>query len=195
MTRVTKEEVRPGGRKPGIRKWGVLTSACLDPRSPYWSPQVEMRPGPSQEGATSGLEATPEHPSPKKEMPKSATSPYGPQFPQLNDGSALPRSLEAPGRLPSGPQRSFPVTSSRSPLVSVQLQKPQSHSHPSTGPRSVVRETRRERGGLRGSLAQGREASPVSSQGSGFWFRLPPLDLVFLPPSLFLALVIYKIGK
>lgn len=37
---------------------------------------------------------------------------------------------------------------------------------------------------------EGRQA--ISSQGSGLWFQLPPLDLVFLPPSLFPALVIIK---
>ena len=37
---------------------------------------------------------------------------------------------------------------------------------------------------------QRRGGGPISGRGSGFWFQLPPLDLVFLPPSLFLSLVI-----
>lgn len=53
----------------------------------------------------------------------------------------------------------------------------------------------RERGGRSGSLVQGGEASPIHSQGSGFWFWLPPLGLVFLPPSLLLTFVMYKIRK
>lgn len=52
-----------------------------------------------------------------------------------------------------------------------------------------------ERDDFSGSLVQGGEASPIHSQRSGFWFRLPPLGLLFLPPSLLLILVMYKIGK